>query len=253
MTKKLLFLFSIGAMSLVFFTGCIPDKQSKDKGLDEAINRIVTDNSFQENLTYPENSPSTDISDEAREFGLQVIQPILDRAKNDPIPGIRSTIKQLFKLLESGKAGIAVAPVANGAVIAFTHFDRQCNTQEIVFAGPVIQEFYETLSTDDFRDKIIEVACHETLHLVYTPSGKNNPKIDSKVGQKKYQHDEKLVWEKQIALITRPMLKVGRSVDPLAKSASDVYKQFGDNHSSKGWKKWVNKHLCISPEKMKNN
>jgi len=165
-----------------------------------------------------------------------------------PCQNVRQTLKWLLLKLKAGKAGLAVAPMATGQVVAFTQRDKKLLIPMIIFAGPVVLEKLKNDQPDVARDEIVTLLCHETLHMQLAPPGSWWKKFDTLEGRKIYVDGEAAVWSRQIETITRPMMKSGRWVDGMSTVAERQYAACG-NKPNVAWREWVAQNLCVTSMK----
>jgi hypothetical protein len=172
------------------------------------------------------------------------IMGILEEGRKDPVPGIRETMKWLFARLEKDKIGLAVSPVATGETVAISHWDDEAKMPMVVFMGPVLFTDEEKMPPWIFKELVLDVACHETLHLEDEMPVKGGVKFDSAEGRRKYIDGESKVWRKQILSIIRPKMDAHRSVDDNAAFANEYLQKACNDEDNATWRNFVAATLC---------
>lgn len=176
--------------------------------------------------------------DEARNLGLQKIQPILLGVKNDPTPEVRALFGQLFQLRKAGKVRVLVVSNLLPGVTATTSVSEEGQTKIKISALEIIR-MSETLSADSLRDHMLIAVGHEVLHVLYTPI-----RPGEKYTQKRYVDGEAKAVALTITRLIRPMLKAGRNVGAFEVSLSEAFRACGDNAASKEWETWIENNYC---------
>lgn len=220
-------------------TGCTPEEQHQPPVTSAAP--VAAEPTPE--IILPESKLMQISESEVVSLQGEIVSLLENTAKAHPCTPVRDRTKALLKNLKSGKAGLAVAPMATGQVVAFTKWDKAANMPIIVFAGPVLQQKFSG-NGDAAVDEVIVVICHESLHIETSSPEEWQVDPTTPEGRGVYVAGEAEVWARQIVEITRPMMKAGRWVDEMSAIAEREFARCG-NKNNDGWRKWVAQNLCV--------
>lgn len=101
-----------------------------------------------------------------------MIGSILEEGKRDKCRPVADIITRLCELREAGKLYLTIIPEPHDKIAVFTQWDPVHKRTSMVWVGPTILQMAVGQTPAEFRDSILQRACHETLHALYTPMDK---------------------------------------------------------------------------------